>query len=296
MTPPRSRPDRIARLLSGLAHQLELPFFHGGATGTDDTTRARGAAPAPDPAPPSRDPRLRRIQLGERTLDYAFRRARRKTIGFSISANGLAISAPSWVGIRQIEAAIRERETWVLTKLADMQRHHASIPRVRWEDGGTLPYRGEAITLRIAERTMRGSSASHDPIARTLTVSLPPGATRDQIKDRVEAWLQSEARELFRQRLAVYEAKLGVGHRVLRLSSAKTRWGSCSVDGRILLSWRLIHFPLASVDYVVAHELAHLKEMNHGPRFWATVASLLPDFEAGREMVKNPPPELLPTL
>ena len=112
----------------------------------------------------------------------------------------------------------------------------------------------------------------------------------------MQAWLQTEARALFRERLAIFEARLGVRHRVLRLSSAKTRWGSCSADGRVLLNWRLIHFPLSSIDYVVAHELAHLKEMNHGPRFWATVAGVLPEYEAARDHIKNAPVELLPVL
>lgn len=307
MTPPRPRPDRIGRLLSGLARQLELPFFGIGspvADGTDARGRPTGPVPRtpsrpPDASPPSSPPagaKLRTIQLGERSLDYALRRARRKTIGFSISIGGLTIAAPRWVGIGQIEDAIREREDWVFAKLADIRRHHAAIPQVRWEDGGTLPYLGESITLRLSTRATRGSSASLDATARTLTVSLPPGATRAQVKDRVEAWLQNEACALFKSRLNFYEERLGVAHRVLRLSSAKTRWGSCSADGRILLNWRLIHFPLSSIDYVVAHELAHLKEMNHGPRFWATVAGLLPDYESARDQVKNPPPELLPTL
>ena len=301
MTPPKSRPDRIGRLLTGIARQLELPLFGRGpavtGSGTDARGRATGPAPRPGPdGPPSTTAPRRTIRFGDRTLDYALRRARRKTIGFSISVGGLTIAAPRWVGIGQIEDAIREREDWVFAKLADIRRHHAAIPQVRWEDGGTLPYLGDPITLRLASRATRGSSAVLDTTARTLTVSLPPEATRTQVKDRVEAWLQGEARALFKTRLNLYEARLGVAHRVLRLSSAKTRWGSCSADGRILLNWRLIHFPLSSIDYVVAHELAHLKEMNHGPRFWATVASLLPDYEVAREAVKNPPPELLPTL
>ena len=298
---PRSRPDRLARLLTGLVRQLELPFFSGPTLDPRDGVDARGRGKPPFPptrdgARPVADPRLRRIQLGETTLDYALRRARRKTIGFSIDASGLTIAAPRWVGIGQIEEAIRERRQWVLTKIADMQRHHAAIPQVRWEDGGTVPYLGETIVLRIATRTTRVSSTAFDREARTLTLSLPPDATPAQVRDRAEAWLQHEARALFRERLLHYEARLGVAHRVLRLSSARTRWGSCSADGRILLNWRLIHFPLTSIDYVVAHELSHLKEMNHGPRFWATVASLLPDYEVAREQVRNPPPALLPTL
>jgi predicted metal-dependent hydrolase len=303
MNRPKSRPDRIGRFLSGLARQLELPFFDIGSTVARGGTDARGR-PTSDGAsratPPSvttlNDPRLRRIQLSERVLDYAFRRGRRKTIGFSITASGLSVAAPRWVGIGQVEEAIREREAWVLAKLAELQRHRASIPQVRWEDGGTLPYLGAPITIRVASRTTRTSRTSFDESTRTLMLSMPPDASAAQIRDRVEAWMQNEARSLFRERLALYETRLGVRHRVLRLSSAKTRWGSCSADGRILLNWRLIHFPLSSIDYVVAHELAHLKEMNHGPRFWAAVAALLPDYETARAHVRNPPPELIPTL
>ena len=116
---PRSRPDGIARLLSGLVRQLELPFLSSGSAGSREAIdarerRTRPPTPPPTAAPPA-DPKRRQIRLGERTLDYAFRRGRRKTIGFSITANGLAIAAPRWVGIGQVEDAIREREAWVLT-------------------------------------------------------------------------------------------------------------------------------------------------------------------------------------
>ena len=310
MTRAKPRPERggLASALAGIARQFELPFFAGGPVVGGVRTDARGRVPReaagepivpPSPAT-SHDPRQRRIRLEGRVLDYAFRRARRKTIGLSITAGGLTVSAPRWVGIGQVEDAIREREQWVLTKLAEMQRHHAAIPQVRWEDGGTLPYLGAPLTLAIASHerpaSRRVSRTAFDPETRVLTLALPPEPSRTQIRDRVESWLQEEARSLFRQRLAFYEARLGTTHRVLRLSSARTRWGSCSADGRILLNWRLIHFPLSSIDYVVAHELAHLKEMNHGPRFWATVAELLPNYETARAQVKHPPPELMPTL
>jgi predicted metal-dependent hydrolase len=72
-----------------------------------------------------------------------------------------------------------------------------------------------------------------------------------------------------------------------RLSSARTQWGSCSHDGRVRLNWRLVHFPLPVIDYVIAHELAHLRELNHSPRFWREVARLLPSFEAARDQIKR---------
>jgi predicted metal-dependent hydrolase len=292
MTSSRFRPERFGRMLAGLVRQLEFPFFDGrGTAPPDDGGRGRETPPTTP-----RGSKPRRIQLGERALDYAFRRGRRRTIGFTVNADGLTVAAPRWVGIAEVEEAIREREAWIFTKLAEMQRHRAATPQVRWEEGGTFPYLGETITLRLTSSTRRAISVIFDRGARTLTVSLPPDASATQLKDRVQAWLQNEARALFRERLAVFEARLGVRHRVLRLSSAKTRWGSCSADGRILLNWRLIHFPLSSIDYVVAHELAHLKEMNHSPRFWATVADILPEYQSAREHMKQPPPELLPML
>ncbi len=291
----------MGRLLSGLARQFELPFFDERRAPLPVThpitpSAAPPAAPPTAPSTAPGAPKLRRIQLSERVLTYAFRRGRRRSIGFTINAEGLTIAAPRWVGIVQVEDAIREREDWIFTKLAQMQRHRASIPQVRWEDGGSLPYLGETIVLRLSSSARRTASVVFDREARTLTVFLPPDASSAQLKDRVQAWLQSEARALFRERLAIFETRLGVRHRALRLSSAKTRWGSCSADGRILLNWRLIHFPLSAIDYVVAHELAHLKEMNHGPRFWATVATVFPDYEAARDHIKRHPPELLPTL
>lgn len=270
--PQQRRSEGLGRLLSGLARQLELPFF--------------GNAVAP--------PGQRRIQLGERSLDYALARRRRRTIGLSITSDGLKVAAPRWVGLGQIEDAIREREEWIFRKLADLRRRRASIPQVRWEDGGTLPYLGRTITLRVVDG--RPTPAAFDAATDVLTLSVGPDPSPGQLKDRVEAWLQAEARALFTARLAHFEPRLGVAHRVLRLSSAQTRWGSCSADGRILLNWRLIHFPLSSIDYVVAHELAHLKEMNHGPRFWATVEAVLPDYRTAKALIRDPPPELLPRL
>jgi predicted metal-dependent hydrolase len=80
------------------------------------------------------------------------------------------------------------------------------------------------------------------------------------------------------------------------LSSAITQWGSCTVGGKIRLNWRLIHFALPMIDYVIAHELSHLREMNHGPRFWATVQSIFPEFEAAKKVLRDSGPETLPAF
>ena len=92
---------------------------------------------------------------------------------------------------------------------------------------------------------------------------------------------------MFEERCGLFTQRLGVRYTRLGLSSAQTRWGSASASGSIRLNWRLIHFAMPTIDYVVAHELAHLREMNHSPRFWDVVRSVLPDYEAARMTLHN---------
>jgi predicted metal-dependent hydrolase len=109
----------------------------------------------------------------------------------------------------------------------------------------------------------------------------------------VQGWLQRQARGHFERRCEHFAAALGVSYTRLSLSSAQTRWGSANASGAIRLNWRLIHFAPPVIDYVVAHELAHLREMNHSARFWSVVRSVLPDYEQARGRLRD---EMLPRL
>ena len=121
----------------------------------------------------------------------------------------------------------------------------------------------------------------------TLHVALPHHATPEQIRDAVQAWLMRQARRIFTQRLDHFAPTLNVQWRKMSLSSAGTRWGSASADGSIRLNWRLVHFNQAVIDYVVVHELSHLRVMDHSPRFWDTVRSVVPDYAALRGQLKD---------
>ena len=96
----------------------------------------------------------------------------------------------------------------------------------------------------------------------------------EQIRDAVQSWFQRQAKRIFEERCRHFAARLGVRMTRLSLSSAATRWGSAGADGAIRLHWRLVHFALPTIDYVVAHELAHLREMNHSAAFWDVVRSV----------------------
>jgi predicted metal-dependent hydrolase len=236
----------------------------------------------------------RRVHVLDHILEYRLLRSKRRSIGFLIDDDGLRITAPRWVTLAEIESAIREKQGWILTKLSERRERSARRlqPQMQWRDGAMLPYLGADLTLRIL--SAQGAGVAYDHETRELSVALPPDAGEQQLKDRVQGWLQLEAKRIFAERLPVYAQKLGVSYRMFALSSATTQWGSCTADGKIRLNWRLIHFALPLIDYVVAHELAHLREMNHSPRFWSTVQSIFPEFEAAKKALRDHGPETLP--
>jgi predicted metal-dependent hydrolase len=236
----------------------------------------------------------RHVQVGEHLLDYRLVRSKRRSIGFLIDDDGLRITAPKWVTVAEIDNAIREKQRWIFTKLNERRERSARRlqPQMQWCDGATLPYLGNDVVLRILAAQATG--IAYDAATRELAISLPPDAGEQQLKDRVQGWLQVEAKRIFAERLPVYAEKLDVSYRSFALSSATTQWGSCTVEGKIRLNWRLIHFALPMIDYVIAHELAHLREMNHSPRFWATVQSIFPEFEAAKRALRESGPETLP--
>ncbi len=275
---------------------LQLDFF----TPPSRPDAAPPASPNLLQAPPAPVPGKvaagqRRLQIREHVLDYSLRRSKRRSIGFIIDDEGLQVTAPRWVTVAEIEGAIREKEAWIFRKLSQRRERMAHMPPpMQWRDGAAFPYLGRTLTLRIV--TAQAQSVRLDESANELFVALPTAAGEQQLKDLVLGWLQREARKLFGERLPIYAQKLGVQYQAFALSSAQTQWGSCTADGRIRLNWRLMHFALPQIDYVIAHELSHLREMNHSPRFWATVQSVFPEFEAARRALREHAPSTLPVF
>lgn len=257
------------------ALQLVLPLFE---------------PPPAVPFAPGRGSTARRSTLlCNQPVHYELRRSRRRTIGFVIDDAGLRVTAPRWVALAEIEQALQEKARWIVRKLLEWRAHAARRERVtvRWQHGAPLRFLGATLTLWV-EADARGVTRDGD----RLRIGLPPNAGEEQLRDRVQAWLQARAREVFAERIPLFAARLGRAPSRWALSSARTRWGSCTPDGAIRLNWRLVHFPLEIVDYVIAHELAHLRELNHGPRFWSTVGHLFPEFERAREWLREFPEDM----
>ena len=274
--------------------QLTLDLFSAASTPS-----MQPAPGLPDAAAGHTHPRAnRRARLADVLVEYELRRGRRRTIGFAVGPEGLTVSAPRWTPQAEIDAALAEKARWVTTHLTQARERAARLAAARmdWRMGAALPYLGAPVILAADPCAPRTSGrAKLDPPGaapgcnppQVLRLPLPPNAAPAQWRAATAVWLMRQARRLFTARLDRYAPQLDVRWQRLSLSSARTRWGSASSQGWIRLNWRLIHLSLPVIDYVVVHELAHLREMNHSQRFWALVNAVLPDYAAHRAALRD---------
>jgi hypothetical protein len=292
----------LRRGLRRIVDALQLGLFDALEPVAQPTSPAQ-SAPSPPPPPFPVDPPAaapiieapwrHRAATREAMLDghgIAFRvvRISRRSIGFVVDADGLTVRAARRVPLREIDDAVQEKRRWILARLVEQRERaaRALASQMVWRDGAAIDYLGTklVVALEPAAAVGGGAALAASPLdaPRRLVVALPRDAAGERIQEVVQSWLQREARRVFAERTAHFAARLGVRVRRLSLSSAATRWGSASADGSVRLHWRLIEHPLATIDYVVAHELAHLREMNHSPKFWAIVESVVPDYREVR--------------
>jgi hypothetical protein len=222
-------------------------------------------------------PERRLILLAGRPVEYAFARRRRRTLGLTIDASGLSVAAPMRAAFRDIESFLRDKERWILRKLEEWAR--APRPAVlRAESGDMLPLFGDPLTLEVRQG---GRAVRRDAGRLVVCVPAPVRAAETLV-----GWLKTRALEVLVPRAEHFAARLGVAAPCVGLSSARGQWGVCMAGGAIRLNWRLVHLDADLSDYVVAHEVAHLVEMNHSKRFWSLVSGLYPAWREARERLE----------
>ena len=236
----------------------------------------------------------RSVDLGSSKVAYCLSRGKRSTIGMSVGPDGLEVRAPRWVSLSAVEAVLLEKADWIVRKLQEMQERQRQMQAtiIEWRQGASLPFLGDTLVLdinseRVAKAALTTLDSAEGVPEKVLRVAVAQSATQAQIRDAVQAWLMQQAKANFVARLNHFAPQLGVSWRKLSLSNASTRWGTASADGAIRLNWRLIHFKQDIIDYVVAHELSHLRVMNHSPLFWDTVRSVVPDYAQRRAQLKE---------
>jgi predicted metal-dependent hydrolase len=202
-------------------------------------------------------------------------RARRLILRLDAASGEPVVTLPARASLVEAERFVRKHVGWLESRLG---RRPAAQP---FGDGTEFPLRGEPC--RVTHRRGRGLVRLED-VAETAILSVP-GETI-HVARRVRDWLKREARRDFEAAVARHAAALGKTPAAIRIGDAKSRWGSCTSRGVLIFSWRLVLAPSHVLDYLAAHEVAHLAEMNHGPRFWAIVRRLHPGYEAARAWLK----------
>jgi len=225
--------------------------------------------------------------LNGREITYTLKRCKRKSIGLTIDHQGLRISVPLQTALPHVETILREKADWITQKLEQWQNKKSLAPC--WMQDATYPLLGEPWRIALKPsgeigmaRQLRNEAADVACAGQSM-----PQLNPRHIEKFVMAWYGQQAITCFKQRIAIYAQALNVPAPPFRLSRAKTRWGSCNSRGVIHLNWRLIQMPLHLVDYVVAHELSHLIEMNHSPTFWEQVESVYPNYWMARKELKE---------
>lgn len=231
----------------------------------------------------AREGQVRRVMLADQAIDYRLIRARRRTIGMEVDLEGLTVRAPRWVTLSEIEAALVERAQWILKALTEWRGRRRDVMPREWKSGAPILFRGSELALEIypARKQRIGADLFH------LTVLHPHAHEEGIVAAAVGKWLQEQAWSFVAPHVEIYAGRLTTSAPTVRLSNARSEWGSCNARGVIRLNWRLVQLPPALAEYVVAHEVAHLVELNHSARFWALVETLMPGHAERRRALED---------
>ncbi len=224
----------------------------------------------------------RAVLLDGKHITYTLKRSsKRRSIGLRIDDKGLTVSMPLRASESWLHSVLQDKAKWVVEKLDGWQSRKQET--MCWAEGEHIPFLGEQLTLRIRRSLF---AAPVQQRGKELWIFLVDETDTGHLEQQVTHWYRQQAEPLFAERVAHFAPLLNVAPRMLKLSSAKTQWGSCTARGTVRINEQLIRFPQRLLDYVVVHELAHLREMNHSAAFWEVVQSACPNYAKLRRELK----------
>jgi predicted metal-dependent hydrolase len=226
---------------------------------------------------------------GERIAFSVFRsKRRRRTIAFKFESDkGLRILAPFSASLSSVARILENRAPWILRELSARKKENANYP---FTDGAVFSYLGYPCVLSVTEGGGDAGSCLLSP--RALRVNIPQKGLsfetlQQEVRLEILLWVKKRARVKLKRRLDLWAERLGVEYKRFVMASPESRWGSCSADNVIRLNWKLIMAPLPVLDYVVAHELSHIRHKDHSARFWAFLARAMPNYQMHRKALRQ---------
>ena len=212
-------------------------------------------------------------------IKYTLTRSKRKTTAIHVKGGEVEVRAPLRMPKRDIDSFVESKEKWITRTLAEFSEQEALRRGFSLGYGSLVAYRGGQYPIIAKEVNLAGFDGT--------CFFMPPNLTSEQIMASCETVYRMLAKRLLTAKTLVYAAKMSVAPTNVKITGARTRWGSCSTKKSINYSWRLLMADDDAIDYVVVHELAHLFEMNHSTRFWKIVGSIIPDYRERKRLLKG---------
>ena len=229
------------------------------------------------------------LQIGQTSIPYTVRYSKRtKSQRIVVTPEAVEVVAPPDTPSEQITAFLDSKRRWLFNAVEDCRPKHTAEISQHYVSGAKVMYRGRRLMLQV-------ESADVEQVMITCKsrfyIQVPHHLTKDQQQDAIEqaliAWKRDRISQDIKHFARVYANKLDVKPVDIKLSEQKRVWGSCTKNGIISINWQLIHAPVAVLEYVVAHELAHLLHRHHGDAFWAALGNVMPDWRARKASLKS---------
>lgn len=233
---------------------------------------------------------MQTVKYKDQYIEYEIARKKVKNISIRIYKDGaIRVSSPDYLSDNYIHEVVYERAEWILSKLKAMEELNKNIHERAYSKGDTVVYLGHAYGLKVIEEVKAEGKVIFRE--RSFEVEVNPkwdGEKREtEIREGLIKWYKHEAFRVFKERTLHYSRILGLYPDNIRVKEQKSIWGSCSSKGNINFNWKLIMAPIAVLDYVVVHELCHLKHRNHSRDFWELVEQTMPDCRTRRRWLKD---------
>ena len=229
------------------------------------------------------------IQYGQTLIPYSIVRSRReKTVAIAVDpVDGVQVRAPRQTPLDKLDAIVRRKARWI----AERRQHVADLPPPpsprEFVSGETFLYLGRQYRLRVVE-----AEGTDEPRVRMLgshlIVDHPRGEARSRtVQRQLTAWYREHAAARLPERVQHWAAAVGVEPSAVLIREPRKRWGSVDAAGVVRFNWRVVQAPMRIVDYIVAHELVHLRHPDHGRAFWSALGQVMPDYDIRREELRR---------
>ncbi len=228
------------------------------------------------------------FKIGELSIPYTVTESTKaKHIRLIIDIEGLRVVKPKQVAFKQVESMIHDKSAWIYKHYMPLQSKKTAQYKRKWETGEKVLYKGEAYPIKISPNLYNSAVVTFSGDHFEVYTDEKVENRQEEIANAFRKWYIDAAYKTIEQRVDDYCKIIGVSYHKIKIKEQKTRWGSCSKKGNLNFNWKLIMAPKDVLDYVIVHEVCHLRHLNHGAMFWQMVANYMPNYQKARKWLKE---------